>query len=181
MNEIQIFKHEKFGEIRTLEIDGQIYFVGVDVARALEYARPSVAISKKVKAHHKRIVPVNRFQNGKGSPTQTTVIDESGLYSLALASKCKGAEPFQEWVTSEVLPTIRKTGGYGNTSLTPQQRDEIRIMMKEAVESALSERDKETVMKLIPFFETLNRNIIRAINDNMKLLAVYIKWLIKRF
>ena len=112
MHNIQIFRNEEFGEIRTIEIDGQIYFVGVDVARALEYARPSVAVSKRVRENHKKIIPVNRFQNGKGSPTPTTVIDESGLYSLVLASKCKGAEPFQEWVTSEVLPTIRKTGSY---------------------------------------------------------------------
>ena len=112
MNEIQIFRNEEFGEIRTVEIDGQIYFVGVDVARALGYARPRVAVSKRVKENHKKIIPVNRFQNGNGSPTPTTVIDESGLYSLVLASKCKGAEPFQEWVTSEVLPAIRKTGSY---------------------------------------------------------------------
>ncbi|MDE7093702.1 MAG: ORF6N domain-containing protein, partial [Oscillospiraceae bacterium] len=109
---LNVFMHEEFGEIRTIEIDGQIYFVGVDVARALEYKHPRSAVSKRVKPNHKKIVPVNRFQNGNGSPTPTTVIDESGLYSLVLASKCKGAEPFQEWVTSEVIPTIRKTGAY---------------------------------------------------------------------
>ncbi|MDE6088483.1 MAG: hypothetical protein K2G25_08880 [Oscillospiraceae bacterium] len=112
MNDIQIFRNEEFGEIRTVKIDGQIYFVGVDVARALEYARPSVAVSKRVRENHKKIIPVNRFQNGKGSPTPTTVIDESDFYSLVLASKCKAAEPFQEWVTSEVIPSIRKTGSY---------------------------------------------------------------------
>ncbi|MDE6776728.1 MAG: AAA family ATPase [Oscillospiraceae bacterium] len=132
MNEIQIFNHEKFGELRTIEIDGQIYFVGVDVARALEYKNPRSAVSKRVRENHKKTVPVNRFQNGNGSPTPTTVIDESGFYSLVLASKCKGAEPFQEWVTSEVLPTIRKTGSYNPNpsqieTTQPTQQIEVHI------------------------------------------------------
>ena len=111
MHEIQIFNHEEFGEIRTIEIDGEIYFVGTDVAKALGYKDPSSAVSKRVRSKHKKQMMIPHFQNGKVL-SKTTIIDESGLYSLVLASKCKGAEPFQEWVTSEVLPAIRKTGSY---------------------------------------------------------------------
>ncbi|MCM1507389.1 MAG: Rha family transcriptional regulator [Ruminococcus flavefaciens] len=179
-NKIQTFRHEEFGKIRTIEIDGATWFCGRDVAKALGYKDTVNAL----KAHCKKRGVVNRHLPHPQSPTkqiEMTFINEPNLYRLATQSKLEGAERFEGWVFEEVLPTIRKTGGYGNASLTPQQRDEIRIMMKEAVETALSERDKETVMKLIPFFESLNRNIIRAINDNMKLLAVYIKWLIKKF
>ncbi|MCM1507404.1 MAG: hypothetical protein NC177_09770 [Ruminococcus flavefaciens] len=172
MNEIQIFKHEEFGKIRTLEIDGATWFCGRDVCKALGYKNTRDAIAKHCKSRGGAKCDVPHPQ----SPTkqiEMTFINEPNLYRLATQSKLEGAERFENWVFEEVLPTIRKTGGYGNTSLTPQQRDEIIIMMKEAVETALSERNKETVMKLIPFFEALNRNIIKHI----RLLGIYIQML----
>ncbi|MDE6088014.1 MAG: AAA family ATPase [Oscillospiraceae bacterium] len=108
MHEIQIFNHEEFGEIRTIEIDGQIYFVGSDIAKALGYAKPRNAIKKYVEKEDalKWGIPSN------GGVQQTTIINESGLYSLVLASKLPAAKKFKHWVTSEVLPAIRKTGSY---------------------------------------------------------------------
>lgn len=110
MNEIQIFNHEEFGEIRTIEIDGQIYFVGVDVAKALGYKSYRNAVNKKVDEDDKLCVPILDTQTNQ--ERLTTIINESGLYSLVLASKLPGAKKFKRWVTAEVLPTIRKTGSY---------------------------------------------------------------------
>ena len=110
MNEIQIFNHEEFGEIRTIEIEGQIYFVGVDVAKALGYKSYRNAVNKKVDEDDKLCVPILDTQTNQ--ERLTTIINESGLYSLVLASKLPGAKKFKRWVTAEVLPTIRKTGSY---------------------------------------------------------------------
>ena len=109
MNEIQIFNNEEFGEIRTIEIDGEVYFVGTDVAKALGYKDPYKALKQHVDKEDWVKCPLL----SNGGYQQTKVINESGLYSLVLASKIKGAKKFKRWVTAEVLPTIRKTGGYG--------------------------------------------------------------------
>ena len=113
MNEIQIFTHEDFGEIRTIEIDGQIYFVGTDVAKALGYKDPY----KALKQHVEKEDWVKRPLLSNGGYQQTKIINESGLYSLILASKLQGAKKFKHWITSEVLPTIRKTGSYNPKAL----------------------------------------------------------------
>ncbi len=116
MNEVQILQHDEFGEIRTIEIDGQIYFVSHDIANALGYTNPRKAILDHVDEEDKIIFNLNTvpIQNGirkRGNPN-VTIINESGLYSLVLASKIQRAKKFKRWVTSEVLPTIRKTGSY---------------------------------------------------------------------
>ncbi|MDE5765321.1 MAG: Bro-N domain-containing protein [Ruminococcus sp.] len=111
MNEIQIFTHEQFGEIRIIKIDGQIYFVGVDMARALGYKNTRDALKQHVDKDD--VVKRYPISDSLGRIQKTTIINESGLYSLVLASKLKGAKDFKHWVTSEVLPEIRKTGGYG--------------------------------------------------------------------
>ena len=108
-NEIQVFNNEEFGEIRTITIDGEIYFVGVDVAKALGYKNPRDAIRNHV---DKRDV-VKRYPLWtNGGIQQVNIINESGFYSLVLASKIPGAKRFKHWVTSEVIPSIRKTGAY---------------------------------------------------------------------
>ena len=109
MHEIQIFNHEEFGEIRTIEIDGQIYFVGTDVAKALGYINPR----KALKDHVDKDDVTKRYPivDSLGRIQKVSIINESGLYSLVLASKLQGAKKFKHWVTSEVLPAIRKTGG----------------------------------------------------------------------
>jgi prophage antirepressor-like protein len=108
--EIQIFKHEKFGDIRTINKDGEPWFVGKDVASVLGYKSPSVAICENVDSEDKTTFVIS--ESGSKYKSKTTFINESGLYSLILSSKLPQAKEFKRWVTSEVLPSIRKTGAY---------------------------------------------------------------------
>ncbi|MDE6728811.1 MAG: phage antirepressor, partial [Oscillospiraceae bacterium] len=107
-NEIILFKHEEFGEIRTLNIDGEPWFVGVDIAKNLGYQNGSRDINRHVDEddRNKRMI----FDGNQKK--ETIVINESGLYSLILSSKLPKAKEFKRWVTSEVLPLIRKHGVY---------------------------------------------------------------------
>ena len=110
MNEIKIFDNPEFGKVRTMEINGEPYFVGKDVAIILGYAKPENAIAKHVDTEDKTLTPI---QGGCSTGSQnTTIINESGLYSLILSSKLPKAKEFKRWVTSEVLPSIRKHGAY---------------------------------------------------------------------
>jgi len=105
---IQIFTSEIFGEIRTCQVNNQIMFVGKDVATALGYAKPRNALAIHVDSEDKSTAPIQ----GPAYETRVTLINESGLYSLILSSKLPQAKAFKRWVTNEVLPQIRKTGGY---------------------------------------------------------------------
>ena len=105
---IQIFTSEVFGEIRTCQVNNQIMFVGKDVAMALGYSNTRDALSKHVDAEDKGTVAIR----DTAYETRVTLINESGLYSLILSSKLPQAKAFKRWVTSEVLPQIRQTGGY---------------------------------------------------------------------
>lgn len=115
MNDIQIFNNPEFGEIRTVVIDNEPWFVGKDVANALGYAKERNAVQKYVDEDDalKWGVLTN------GGEQSMTVINESGLYSLIFGSKLESAKKFKKWVTSEVLPSIRKTGSY----IMPQTTD----------------------------------------------------------
>lgn len=112
MNTLQVFKNPEFGSIRTVEIGGEPWLVGKDVAVALGYSNPSKAVAIHVDKEDKsfEMMPVSDAQNG--NLVKTALINESGLYSLILSSKLPSAKKFKRWVTSEVLPSIRKTGGY---------------------------------------------------------------------
>ena len=115
MNDIQIFNNPEFGEIRTVVIDNEPWFVGNDCAKALGYKNLYSGVSKNVDEEDRRLSPV-----GSTSGVQdTTIINESGLYSLIFGSKLESAKKFKKWVTSEVLPSIRKTGSY----IMPQTTD----------------------------------------------------------
>ena len=109
MNELQIFNNEEFGQVRILEINNEPYFVGRDVAEILGYSKPQNAISTHVDEDD---ALKQGIKDNLGRTQETIVINESGLYSLILSSKLPSAKRFKKWVTSEVLPTIRKTGGY---------------------------------------------------------------------
>ncbi len=160
MNEIQIFRNEEFGEIRTIEIDGQIYFVGVDVAKALGYIKPRNAIAKYVDEDDALKWGVT---DSLGRVQKTTVINESGLYSLILSSKLERAKEFKHWVTSEVLPEIRRNGVYSKLSVEEMfskvlnERIEavVSVVIDEKVENivdkAVTEAVSETVKALSPF------------------------------
>ena len=111
MKEIQIFKHEVFGEIRTMTDEkGDVFFVGKDVATTLGYSKSRNALAAHVDEEDKTTALIQ----GPGSnyKSKAVLINESGLYSLILSSKLPQAKAFKRWVTSEVLPQIRKTGGY---------------------------------------------------------------------
>lgn len=108
MNELMIFENPEFGRVRSVEIDGEPWLVGKDVAQALGYTNPRKALADHVDEEDKGVTKCDTL----GGNQDMTVINESGLYSLVLSSKLPGAKQFRRWVTSEVLPTIRKKGGY---------------------------------------------------------------------
>ena len=113
MNELKIFKNEAFGEIRTAEIGGEPWFVGKDVTEILGYANPSKALSDHVDEEDK----LNNESLSSLGQRGGWLINESGLYSLILSSKLPNAKAFKKWVTSEVLPAIRKHGLYATDEL----------------------------------------------------------------
>lgn len=143
--EVTVFKnlvHPEFGELRTVEIDGEPWFVGKDVAAALGYADVNKAVAMHVENEDKKL-------NDKSSPSfgqrGATLINESGLYSLILSSKLPSAKEFKHWVTSEVLPSIRKNGAYirNQENMTPA---EIVARGLIAAQKIIEERDKEIAL-----------------------------------
>lgn len=109
MNELKIFESEKFGKVRTVVIDGEPWFVGKDVAEALGYANTRDALATHVEEEDKKTVVIS--DGKRGNPNQV-IINESGLYALIFGSRLKSAKEFKHWVTSDVLPSIRRTGKY---------------------------------------------------------------------
>ena len=108
MNKVKIFNSEEFGDVRTVTINGDPWFVGKDVAAALGFTNPRDAISTHVFDEDKGVESIDTL----GGKQKMTVINESGLYALVFGSRLKSAQRFKHWVTSEVLPAIRRTGGY---------------------------------------------------------------------
>ena len=118
MNELQIFKNPEFGQIRSLMIEGEPQFVGRDIAGSLGYAKPENAVKAHVDDEDKSTTPIQ----GSAYATRVVIINESGLYSLILSSKLPNAKKFKRWVTSEVLPAIRKTGSYTAPAVLPDRK-----------------------------------------------------------
>lgn len=117
MNNLQVFSNEEFGDIRGIEINGEPWFVGRDIAEVLKYKDLSHAIMDNVDEDDRRTIKSSEIQNGSNAPfgipnRGLIFINESGLYSLIMSSKLPKAKQFKHWVTSEVLPSIRKHGGY---------------------------------------------------------------------
>lgn len=117
MNELQIFNSEEFGDIRTVTIENEPWFVGKDVATALGYADTFGALKKHIMDEDKLVCQID----SAGQKRDVTVINESGLYALIFGSKLESARRFKHWVTSEVLPAIRKTGSYQKPMTTDQK------------------------------------------------------------
>lgn len=130
MNELRIFNNADFGDVRTVEKDGNIWFVGKDVAEALGYARTADAVKAHIDADDKGVCDLPT----PGGRQETTIINESGLYSLVLSSKLPSAKAFKRWITSEVIPSIRKTGSYNKPSKEPttQQAQRAKAMLLNA-------------------------------------------------
>lgn len=110
MNEIRIFENENFGSVRTVEIEGEPWFVGRDIALALGYARPENAVKTHVEDDDKTTTLIQG--SGSNYKSKVIIVNESGLYALIFGSQLSGAKEFKHWVTSEVLPSIRRTGSY---------------------------------------------------------------------
>lgn len=140
--EIKIFENPQFGAIRTMEKDGEPWFVGKDVAEVLGYSDTNQAIRKHVDEEDR----LTRSFNGSGQNRGMTIINESGLYSLILSSKLPSAKQFKRWVTSEVLPSIRKSGGY-NADATMQSVVQTLATMQRVLE-AQQEINKKLLSQL---------------------------------
>lgn len=133
MNQLEIFKNREFGEIRTVTVDGEPWFVAKDIAEILQYTNTQKAIRDHVDEEDKlteRIVL-------SGQNREVICINESGLYSLILSSKMPGAKRFKRWVTSEVLPQIRRTGTY-QKPMTPQEMMRVQLGMIDGHEERIT-------------------------------------------
>lgn len=176
MNNIQIFKYEN-NDVRTVDLNGEPWFVGKDVAAVLEYSNPRKALADHVDQEDKGVTKCDTL----GGVQELTIINESGLYSLILSSKLPTAKQFKRWVTSEVLPSIRKNGGYiaGQEQLTPSELMASALLV---ANKTLAERDARiselTVQNAIMqpkaeyFDELVDRNLLTSFRETAKQLGV---------
>lgn len=136
MNELQVFKNQEFGSVRTLVIDNEPWFVGKDIAESLGYTATEKAIRTHIDGDDKGVTEMDT----PGGKQKVVIINESGLYCLVLSSKLPSAKKFKRWVTSEVLPALRKTGQYQVKELSGQE-----LMAKALIEaqSVLAAKDKQ--------------------------------------
>lgn len=162
MNEIQIFNSPEFGEIRTVIIDNEPWFAGKDVCKSLGYAKPTQAIHNNV---DKEDTLRKGLLDSRGIEQETIVINESGLYALIFGSKLDSAKKFKKWVTSEVLPSIRKTGTYGQPQLPENPMEMLKIHY-----AALEQVDKK-VDKVESRIDELNKKLQDELM-NLPLLGV---------
>ena len=139
MNELKIFENTEFGKVRATEINGEAWLVGKDVAEILGYERPTKAVTDHVDSEGRDVVPI---QDSIGRMQNTPIINESGLYSLIISSKLPQAKKFKRWVTAEVLPSIRKHGGYiaGQENMSDEELIARALMV---AKHKIEERDKQ--------------------------------------
>ncbi len=183
-SDIQTFENSEFGSIRIVEIDNEPYFVGKDVTDVLGYSNPRKAIGDHVDEEDKNTVTIR--DGIKGNPNMT-VINESGLYSLILSSKLPTAKKFKRWVTSEVLPSIRKHGAYMTSAtieqaiLNPDTIIKLATALKEeqsknkqlqAVNSELAVNNQIMKPKADYFDELVDRNLLTNLRETAKQLEI---------
>ena len=149
--EITFFSNQEFGVIRAVEIDGEPWFVGKDVAERLGYERATKAIQNHVDNEDKDEVPI---RDSIGRMQKTPIINESGLYALIFGSKLPNAKKFKRWVTSEVLPAIRKTGSYGTPKVPPVKNlrdvvDYIKIIKETASNNGCSDDEISEIVEKV--------------------------------
>ena len=142
MNEVKIFNSKEFGDVRTVTIDGEPWFVGKDVAEALGYSNSRDALTKHVCSEDKGVAECDTL----GGKQKLGIINESGLYALIFGSKLESAQRFKHWVTSEVLPAIRKTGGYQMQA--PQGKELLALAVLEAQKTI--EAQNEEIERMRP-------------------------------
>lgn len=178
-NQVKVFESTEFGSVRTVEVEGTPYFVGRDVATILGYAKPQNAIATHVDeddALKQGILTTQGIQ-------EMVVINESGLYSLILGSKLPNAKKFKRWVTSEVLPTIRKHGMYATDELLANPDFAIKVFQKLKEEQSKSKLlevkvseltvDKQIMQPKADYFDELvDRNLLTGIRDTANELGI---------
>lgn len=153
MNELTIFKNEQFGEMRTVTIGEEIWFVGKDVAEILGYSNPRDALAKRVDAEDKGVANCDTL----GGRQELTIINESGLYSLVLSSKLPSAKEFKRWVTSEVLPSIRKHGAYMSPETIERVITDPDFIIRLANELKTAQQKVAELQPKADYFDTVSR------------------------
>lgn len=169
--ELQVFNNAEFGNLRVVEVNGEPWFVGKDVAEALGYERGTKAVQDHVDEEDRDAIPI---QDSIGRMQNTPIINESGLYSLILSSKLGSAKRFKRWVTSEVLPSIRKNGGYiaNQENLAPEQIVANALIVAQNI---ISQKDKEiqTLKPKAEFFDAVaDSKTAISMNEVSKVLAI---------
>ena len=174
MNNISTFNNPAFGSVRAVSVNDEPYFVGKDVAEILGYSNPRDALSKHVDAEDKGVANCDTL----GGTQELTVINESGLYSLILSSKLPQAKEFKRWVTAEVLPAIRKTGGYVNDTaqfvesyfgqLEPSQKHALTMMFEESKRMSAQLKEQAPKVLFANAVETAHNSIL--IGDLAKII-----------
>lgn len=170
MNDIQIFKSEEFGQIRTVDVDGEIYFVGKDVASALGYLAERNAIAAHVDNDDKMTHRIS----ASGQNRDMTIINESGLYSLVLSSGLPNAKKFKRWITTEVIPSIRKNGGYlaNQENMTPEQIVANALIVAQNIIANKDKQIEEMQPKADYFDALVERNLLTNFRDTAKELNI---------
>lgn len=187
MSELIIFNNPEFGQIRTIEEDGKVLFCGSDVAKALGYKRPKDAVSAHCKGAVKRRTLTN------GGEQEMNFIPEGDIYRLAARSELPGADQFERWIFDEVLPSIRKNGGYinGQENMTPEElMAAALIMANKTIEnqkvrlSALTVENQIMQPKADYFDDLVDRNLLTGLRETAKELGVkpkeFISFLLSR-
>ena len=145
MNDIQIFNNPDFGEIRTVIIDGEPWFVSKDISDKLGYVKPANMV-KLIDEDDKRNIQGSVLEPSAKTPYKTSIINESGLYAAIFGSKQENAKKFKKWVTSEVLPSIRKTGEYKQNDFPRTTQAQIQLLAQGNVE--LNQRVDEVEIRI---------------------------------
>ena len=180
MNELKIFENPEFGAIRTIVIDNEPWFVGNDVARALGYKDLYSALRHNVDDEDKRLCPVSSTSGTQ----ETMVISESGLYSLIFGSKLEKAKEFKRWVTSEILPSIRKNGGYiqNQEQMTPEQIVANALIVANKIIEEKEAKIVEMKPKAEYFDNLIDSKLLTTFRDTAKELHIpprqFTQWLI---
>lgn len=196
MNDLQIFENDEFGEIRTVSVDGEPWFVASDVCKALDISNPRDAVSRLDDDERNTVALTD---GNRGNPN-ISIINEPGLYSLVLSSRKPGAKAFKRWITHDVIPAIRKTGGYllGEETMSDDEllsraltvateklrlREE-RIKELSAVNATLTVDNQIMKPKAEYFDELVSRNLLTNFRETAKQLEIkekdFVRFLIEK-
>lgn len=166
MNNLTIYENEEFGTVRTVVVDGEPWFVGKDVAESLGYSNTRDALAKRVDEEDKGVANCDTL----GGNQNLTIINESGVYALIFGSKLPNAKKFKHWVTSEVLPSIRKTGSYNLPGTYKEALQQLLIQVEENERLALE--NSEMKPKAEYFDDLVDRKLLTNFRDTAKELGM---------